>query len=174
MQEQTASSSGEGSPPTSSGSEVNKTTGVEPQGFDRLLDAGFTRAEVTSLRADFVEQLRLTRTPDQMPEGAHLTRAEEAWLDASPSGHNSNNANEAGAGGEQTATATVDGWGLGEGSSLSGLDDMFWGNMVGFFGGLTLVGLFLREEGVWSRRRQIAVCTGLVANLVIGFLRMSS
>lgn len=129
------------------------STTAQPRGFDRLLTSGFSATEVAELRASFLALQSHAYTPDNMPSGAALRALEDAWLDASPS--------QAG-GGEVEAT------------DEAGLEDMLWGNLMGFFWPVAAVIWLLREEGVWSRRRQVAVLSGMLVNLTFGFLRLTN
>jgi hypothetical protein len=54
-----------------------------------------------------------------------------------------------------------------------GLDDMLWGYLTGFFWPLGGLVWGFREEGVWARRRQVAVVMGVVLNAAFGFMRWS-
>lgn len=74
-------------------------TTAAPQGFDRLLGAGFTPTEIASLRSQFLTNLSFTHTPDDMPSGAALRALEDRWLDTS--------AHETAAG-DPAATMTTD------------------------------------------------------------------
>lgn len=130
------------------------TTTPAPRGFDRLLAAGFTATEVAALRAQFLAIQSHSHTPDTMPTGQDLVALEESWLD-----NGSNPADGGGAGGEDTEDA-------------GGLEDMLYGNLIGFFWPIGAMCWAMREEGVWSRRRQIAVLSGFVINLTFGFLRV--
>ncbi|KAK7543979.1 DUF2407 C-terminal domain-containing protein [Phyllosticta citribraziliensis] len=148
------------------------STTAAPQGFDRLLSAGFTAAEVAALRSQFRANLSFTHTPDTMPSAAEMRVLEDRWLD-------NDNANrpvgvEDGAGGDGGGDAAGGGWGSATWSDNGGLDDMLHGNVVGFFWPLGALGWGFREEGVWSRRRQIAVLTGFLLNIIFGFLRLTS
>jgi hypothetical protein len=133
------------------------TTNPSPQGFDRLLSTGFTPADIATLRASFLTQLSHTHTPSDLPTGDTLRALEDRWLDSSA----------------QDTGATPDAMGIEEDEG-SALDDMFWGNVFGFFWPIGALIWGFREEGVWTRRRQIAVFTGLALNLVFGFARLSS
>ncbi|KAF2808673.1 uncharacterized protein BDZ99DRAFT_463575 [Mytilinidion resinicola] len=146
-------------------------TTAAPQGFDRLLSAGFTSTEIASLRSQFLTNISFTHTPDNMPSGAALRALEDRWLDSS--------AHEAPAGDTTAATATATtegetGWGAGFGVDDGGLDDMLFGYLTGFFWPLAAGVWGMREEGVWTRRRQVAVVMGVVLNCAFGFLRWSS
>lgn len=129
-----------------------------PQGFDRLLQTGFSREDVATLRASFLAHLSNTHTPDTMPHGDTLRRLEERWLDADT----------------QTAqTIGADGTTV-EDDEGSALDDMLWGNICGFFWPMGAIVWGFREDGVWTRRRKIAVFTGLMINVVFGFARYTT
>lgn len=134
------------------------TTTPAPRGFDRLLNAGFTPAEVATLRTQFLAIQSHTHTPDTMPTGSALLALEEAWLESSNSPAN--------AGGE-------DAGGFGT-EDAGGLEDMLYGNLIGFFWPIGAMCWLMREEGVWTRRRQIAVLSGFLVNLTFGFLRLTS
>ncbi|WPH04958.1 DUF2407 C-terminal domain-containing protein [Acrodontium crateriforme] len=130
------------------------TTAPVPRGFDRLLSAGFTPAEVAALRTQFLAIQAHTHTPDTMPSGSDLLALEERWLD--------NDSNPGTVGTEDTG-----GFGA---EDAGGLEDMLYGNLIGFFWPIGAMGWLIREEGVWSRRRQIAVLSGFLVNLTFGFL----
>ncbi|QIW97271.1 hypothetical protein AMS68_002789 [Peltaster fructicola] len=129
------------------------TTTPAPQGFDRLLSAGFTQAEVATLRSQFLAIQSHTHTPDTMPTGPALLALEERWL-------------------EQPNANTANGNGMAEIDGDDGLDDMLWGSLVGFFWPIGVMCWLIREEGVWSRRRQLMVLLGVFINLMFGFLRL--
>ena len=138
------------------GSKSARTTGLEPRGFDRLLSQGFNLAAVAEMRAQYLQILSYTRTPDTMPSGDELRVLEDRWLD------NNDAANAGGADGGGTMNPE-DG----------GLEDMLWGNIIGFFWPVAMM-LWFREDGMWTRRRQISVLTGMSVNLIFGFLRITS
>ncbi|KAF1978072.1 hypothetical protein BU23DRAFT_550176 [Bimuria novae-zelandiae CBS 107.79] len=134
-----------------------------PQGFDRLLSSGFTPQEVATLRSQFQTNLSYTHTPDTMPSAGEMRALEDRWLDSTatdPAGA------LAGEGGET-------GWGAGFAVEEGGLDDMLWGYLTGFFWPLGSLVWGFREEGVWARRRQVAVVMGVVLNAAFGFMRWS-
>jgi len=137
------------------------TTTPAPRGFVRLLSAGFTPAEVNQLRLQFRSIQSNIHTPDTMPSPNTLLRMEDAWID--------DNAGNAGAGAGNGGFDFGDD-GLGGGA----LDDLLWGNIMGFLWPLGCIGWLIREGGVWSRRRQIAVFTGFVLSLTFGMLRVVS
>lgn len=142
-------------PSTAPAQDEASTTTPAPRGFDRLLSAGFTPAEVAALRTQFLAIQAHTHTPDTMPSGASLLALEESWLDSG-----SNGASAGTTGGE------------GEGEDGGGLEDMLYGNLIGFFWPVGALCWLMREEGVWTRRRQIAVLSGFLVNLTFGFLRV--
>ncbi|KAK4547914.1 hypothetical protein LTR36_010633 [Oleoguttula mirabilis] len=137
------------------------TTTPAPRGFDRLLTAGFTHPEVATLRTQFLAIQAHTHTPDTMPTGPALLALEEHWLDSGSSATGT-----AGAG-EDTVVGGFD-----AGEDAGGLEDMLYGNLIGFFWPVGAMCWLMREEGVWSRRKQIAVLSGFLVNLTFGFLRI--
>ena len=140
----------------------------QAQGFDRLLSSGFTRDEIASLRATFTQNLSFTHTPDTMPTTAQIRVLEDRWLDSSANDPSASlTGGAAGAGGAGTDA----GWGAGFAVEEGGLDDMLYGYLTGFFFPLGSLVWGFREEGVWTRRRQVAVVMGVVLNAVFGFMR---
>jgi len=129
-----------------------------PQGFDRLLSAGLSVAEVTSLRSQFLAVQAHTHTPDTMPSPIEMRQLEERWLDAGTP--QNGGASGAGAGGDDEAGG--------------GLEDMLWGNIMGFFWAVGAIVWLVREEGVWSKRRQVGVVTGVLVNIAFCILRIGS
>ncbi|RKF76886.1 DSC E3 ubiquitin ligase complex subunit 3 [Golovinomyces cichoracearum] len=141
-----------------SGSNPEKTTTASPRGFDRLLSGGFTVAEVNQLRLQFRSIQQSIHTPDTMPSPSTLLRIEDAWIDDNARGG-----------------ANVSGFDFGDDVFGGGaIDDMLWGNLIGFFWPLGCVGFFMRENGVWSRRRKIAIFTGFILNMAFGILTSMS
>jgi hypothetical protein len=142
--------------------------GVVPaaQGFDRLLSSGFTTAEVASLRSHFTTNLSFTHTPDTMPSPAHIRLLEDRWLDSSANDPSASLTGSGDGGGTGDA-----GWGAGFAAEEGGLDDMLYGYVTGFFFPLGSLVWGFREEGVWTRRRQVAVVMGVLINVVFGFMR---
>ncbi|MCJ1353180.1 MAG: hypothetical protein MMC33_003165 [Icmadophila ericetorum] len=132
------------------------TTIPAPRGFDRLLTAGFTPAEIASLRSQFLAIQAHTHTPDTMPSAAELRTLEDQWID-------NNNTT--------TGEGVLEG---GDDAESGGLDDMLWGNVMGFFWPVGALVWLLREDGVWSKRRQIAVVTGVLVNVAFSVLRVTS
>lgn len=127
-----------------------------PQGFDRLLSAGLAPAEIAGLRSQFLALQAHAHTPDTMPSPTSMRALEERWLDAGGGG---------GGGGADMGGGEEEG----EGGAL---EDMLWGNVLGFFWAVGGAVWLMREEGVWSRRRRVAVATGVLANLAVGVWRV--
>ncbi|KAJ5605660.1 hypothetical protein N7510_008441 [Penicillium lagena] len=67
--------------PATATAAATTTTTPAPRGFDRLLAAGFTPAEVTALRSQFLAVQSVSRTPDTMPSGEELRDLEDRWMD---------------------------------------------------------------------------------------------
>ncbi|KAH6618513.1 DUF2407 C-terminal domain-containing protein [Boeremia exigua] len=141
----------------------SSTTTPAPQGFDRLLTSGFTAQEVASLRSHFQTNLSFTHTPDTMPSPAEMRVLEDRWLDSTGTDPSPALTGEADAG-----------WGAGFAVEEGGLDDMLWGYITGFFWPLGALIWGFREDGVWSRRRQLAVVMGVLINAIFGFMRWSA
>ena len=96
-----------------------------------------------------------------MPSAPQLRLLEERWLDSGPSP----------SGGIWADTTTGEFEEDGEGGAL---EDMLWGNLLGFFWAVGGAVWMVREEGVWSRRRVVAVVTGVVVNVAFGCWRLGS
>jgi iron-sulfur cluster assembly 1 len=129
------------------------STTPAPRGFDRLLTAGFTAAEVSSLRLQFLAIQAHTHTPDSMPSPNTMRSLEDQWLD------NSNNA-------ETTTGGVAD-----PEDAAGALDDMLLGATCGFFWPIGCLLWAGREEGIWTRRRKMAVVMGVIMNIAVGMLR---
>ncbi|KAL9603627.1 MAG: hypothetical protein Q9179_002145 [Wetmoreana sp. 5 TL-2023] len=138
-------------------------TWQQPRGFDRLLSAGLSPQEITSLRSQFLALTAHTHTPDTMPSPTSMRRLEERWLDNS--GPNAGVANATADGAERVSIEDDD-------DGRGALEDMLWGNLMGFFWPVGAAVWLCREEGVWSKRRQVAVVTGVLVNLAFGLMRM--
>lgn len=145
----------------------SSSTVPAPRGFDRLLSTGFTAAEVTALRSQFMATLSVSRTPDTMPSGAELRELEDRWLDE---GSSAMTAGGPVAGGEGVSFTDDDG-GFGT-SSRGAIDDMLWGAVMGFFWPIGCAMWLRREEGVWSWRKGLAVFVGVVVNISFGTMRI--
>ena len=98
-----------------------------------------------------------------MPSASELRTLEDRWID------NTNTTDRTNADGFTGGMGADDGEG-----GAAALDDMLWGNIMGFFWPVGAVFWLLREEGVWSKRRQIAVVTGFLVNVAFSVLRVTS
>ncbi|KAI9733579.1 MAG: hypothetical protein M1834_003181 [Cirrosporium novae-zelandiae] len=141
------------------------STTPRPLGFDRLLTAGFTQSEIQTLRSHFLALLSHTHTPDNLPSPQEMRLLEDRWLDNSTSGA------DALAGISTTTTTAL---GEDEDGEAGGLDDMLWGTLMGFFWPVGAGVWVCREEGVWTRRRKVAVLAGCVVSFVFGLFRVTS
>lgn len=142
---------------------------AEPQGFTRLLSAGFTPQDVATLRAQFRAQTAARHTPDTMPSADALLRMEERWLDGEASASTASTNTAAGvAAGAGAGTAGTDE----EDTPGAALNDMLLGVVSGFFWPVGAAVWGLREEGVWSRRRSWAVLGGVAVNVAFGVVRV--
>lgn len=101
-----------------------------------------------------------------MPSGNALRVLEDRWLDSTA--HDGDGRGGAGDG-EGTG-----GWGGGFGAEDGGLEDMLYGNLIGFFWPLGAICWGMREEGIWTKRKMLAIGAGVAINLLFGFARLSS
>ena len=97
-----------------------------------------------------------------MPSASELRTLEDRWIDSTANG---------GGGGDGQGAGGAAGDGLD--AEDGALDDMLWGNVLGFFWPMGAICWLTREEGVWTRRRQIAVVTGVLVNIAFSVLRFS-
>ncbi|KAK5260523.1 hypothetical protein LTR40_004008 [Exophiala xenobiotica] len=128
--------------------------------FDRLLNAGFTAAEVQSLRLQFLAIQAHTHTPDTMPSPNTLRNMEDRWLD------NSNASADPGALDDGAGASFAD-----DDGQVGALDDMIFGTAMGFFWPIGCLMWAVREEGIWSQRRKMAVVVGFMLNIGLGLVR---
>ncbi|KAI1106812.1 DUF2407 C-terminal domain-containing protein [Jackrogersella minutella] len=142
------------------------TTTAAPRGFDRLLGAGFTAAEVNHLRLQFRSVHSSRFTPDTLPSPDSFRRMEDAWID------------DNGASVPSVASPGGAGGGGGTDSDDVGLvalvDVMIRGVMTGFMWPLGSAGWLVREEGMASGRWRFMVGVGVVFSLLIGIIRSIS
>ncbi|EFY88201.1 hypothetical protein J3459_015415 [Metarhizium acridum] len=128
-------------------------TRPRPRGFDRLLQAGFTSSEISTLRTQFASIQTERFTPDSMPSPDSMRRLEDAWID--------NNAGEL----PSAASPLED-----ELSNMSTvLDVLIRGMMIGFFFPLGSITWLLRQ-GLWSEKWQIFVGSGVVLSVTVGIV----
>ncbi|RMZ77556.1 hypothetical protein DV737_g4300, partial [Chaetothyriales sp. CBS 132003] len=113
----------------------------------------------------------LTLPPDELER-----EARDAWLDGSDSlAGASAAASMAGGGATSTADGSAAAAGTGyEATEQSALDDMLFGTAMGFFWPVGCLLWGMREEGVWSTRRKMAVVVGVCLNLVIGLVKFGA
>ncbi|KAK5214422.1 hypothetical protein LTR99_008031 [Exophiala xenobiotica] len=140
--------------------QTTTTTTPAPRGFDRLLNAGFTAAEVQSLRLQFLAIQAHTHTPDTMPSPNTLRNMEDRWLD------NSNASADPGALDDGAGASFAD-----DDGQVGALDDMIFGTAMGFFWPIGCLMWAVREEGIWSQRRKMAVVVGFMLNIGLGLVR---
>jgi len=140
-------------------SQEQTTITPAPRGFDRLLTAGFSAAEVQSLRLQFLAIQAHTHTPDTMPSPSTLRDMEDRWLDNSNATGDLNSDMAGGMGANDDDLQT------------GALDDMIWGTAMGFFWPIGCLMWGVREEGIWSQRRKMAVVVGFLLNIGLGLIR---
>ena len=134
-----------------------------PRGFDRLLAAGFSTAEVSQLRLQFRDIHAQRHTPDTMPSPDTLRGMEDAWMDV--------NAGDAVPGGATTAAAGAAPTDDVRGAMHDQLDGLVKGMVVGFFwpmGGITWL---TREEGMVAQRWRLWIGFGVSLSVTVGVLR---
>ncbi|PKY02641.1 putative conserved membrane protein [Aspergillus campestris IBT 28561] len=166
-QKQAQSQSQPGGDNDAADDQQRSTTTPAPRGFDRLLSAGFTPADVSMLRSQFMAIQSVSRTPDTMPSGAELRELEDRWMDEGSSPM----ANATGTGGDGGVAFADDDGGFGSGSH-GAIDDMLWGAVMGFFWPVGCAMWLRREEGIWSWRKGLAVFVGIVVNMAFGAMRV--
>jgi hypothetical protein len=135
-----------------------------PRGFDRLLNAGFTAAEVNQLRLQFRSIQAIRHTPDTMPSPDTLRSMEDAWID------NNGGGAVPGGGGDGSGDNGDDGFGVANGV----LDVLLQGMIIGFFWPLGSMSWLIRESGLWSKRWQVCVSFGLILSIAIGIIKAMS
>ncbi|PSR97318.1 DUF2407 C-terminal domain-domain-containing protein [Coniella lustricola] len=157
-----------------------------PRGFDRLLTAGFTPAEVNQLRLQFRSITEARHTADSMPSPDSLRTMEDAWMESNNDGLPAGAATDAGGGGIDMDT----GWGgaagdplLGRGGAggggggdeygLAGIVDLLvWGMFVGFVWPLGAIGWLVRGAEKIPKRMRVFVYCGFMLSFLVGIIRM--
>ncbi|RYP75385.1 hypothetical protein DL771_002481 [Monosporascus sp. 5C6A] len=160
------------------------TTTPAPRGFDRLLSAGLTPAEVNQLRLQFRSIHASRYTPDTLPSPDSFRRMEDEWIDSSPGHDHSNNNNGGGgflAGGNGGSIGGMGGtdadeFGAGDaGAGIAGtIDVLVRGVVTGFLWPLGSGAWLMREEGMASGRSRFMVGVGVLFSVLIGIIRAIS
>ncbi|KAK2005665.1 hypothetical protein LZ32DRAFT_136047 [Colletotrichum eremochloae] len=141
-----------------------------PRGFDRLLNAGFTAAEVNQLRLQFREIRATQYTPDTMPSPDTMRSLEDSWIDTNAAGSLPGAAAGTGGEGGEGGGGGDDAFGV-----MSGiLDVLIEGLIVGFFWPLGCLGWLSREENMLSGRWQDFIGFGVTLSIIIGVIRAFS
>ncbi|KND94328.1 DSC E3 ubiquitin ligase complex subunit 3 [Tolypocladium ophioglossoides CBS 100239] len=144
-------------PEAPSGDQASRPAGwtrPRPRGFDRLLQAGFTSSEISTLRTQFASIHTERFTPDATPSPDTLRALEDGWIDSN-------------AGELPSSAANPLEDDLGNMSTV--LDILIRRMMIGFFfppGSLT----WLLRQGVWSEKWHIFVGSGVVLSLTVGIV----
>ncbi|CAK7197995.1 hypothetical protein SEUCBS139899_000650 [Sporothrix eucalyptigena] len=155
--------------PTAGGS--GGTTTPAPRGFERLLQAGFTSAEVNQLRLQFNTIQSSRFTPDTMPSPDSLRTMEDNWLDNNQGGPGAGAPGTGGFGGLGGPVGD-DGNPVPEDSGLPGmLDIMVRAMIIGFMFPLGSMSWLMREEGLWTPRWRMFVSMGIIVSLMIGSVK---
>lgn len=139
-----------------------------PRGFDRLLAAGFSAAEVNQLRLQFRSIQEANHTADTMPSPDTLRGMEDAWMDNDNGGGAALAPNATNTDGEEGEPAP-----LGDEFGLAGvLDLLLKGMLIGFVWPLGAVGWLVRgDEEKIPKRMRVFVYFGFVLSLLIGTIR---
>ncbi|RYP32961.1 hypothetical protein DL768_011116 [Monosporascus sp. mg162] len=164
--------------------QTSTTTTPAPRGFDRLLSAGLTPAEVNQLRLQFRSIHASRYTPDTLPSPDSFRRMEDEWIDSSPGHDHSNNNNGGGgflAGGNGGGVGGMGGtdadeFGAGDaGAGIAGtIDVLVRGVVTGFLWPLGSGAWLMREEGMASGRSRFMVGVGVLFSVLIGVIRAIS
>lgn len=139
-----------------------------PRGFDRLLSAGMSAAEVNQLRLSFRSMHESRNTADTMPSPDTLRDLEDAWLD---------NNNDAGMMNPTDMAEGAGGGGGGAGGDEFGLpgvlDLLIKGMFIGFVWPLGAIAFLVRgDEERIPKRMRMFVYFGFVLSLLVGTIRV--
>ena len=134
-----------------------------PRGFDRLLAAGFSTAEVSQLRLQFRDIHAQRHTPDTMPSPDTLRGMEDSWMDV--------NAGDAVPGGATTTAAGATPTDDVRGAMHDQLDGLVKGMVVGFFWPMGGIAWLTREEGMVAQRWRLWIGFGVSLSVTVGILR---
>lgn len=149
------------------------TTSPTPRGFDRLLNAGFSAAEVNQLRLQFRSIHSSRFTPDTLPSPDSFRRMEDAWIDDNGAAVPTTG----GMGGSMGSSGAVGGSGgfdSDEVGLLGWLDAMIWGVAIGFLWPMGSFGWLARQHGIHSDRVKVMIGAGVFLSLLIGIVRSIS
>lgn len=179
------------SPSIAGGHGGGSTLPPGPRGFDRLLAAGFTPAEVSQLRLQFRSITEARHTADSMPSPDTLRNMEDAWMENNNDGLPSGTASTTGGGidgmdtgwaggssgdpflGGRNSTGGGGGGGGGEEYGLAGIVDLLvWGMFVGFVWPLGAIGWLVRGAEKIPKRMRVFVYCGFMLSLLVGIIRM--
>ncbi|KAJ6782214.1 hypothetical protein PWT90_06720 [Aphanocladium album] len=122
-----------------------------PRGFDRLLQAGFTQSEISTLRTQFASIHTERFASDAMPSPDTMRSMEDAWIDGNA--------------GELPSSASPLEDDITNMSTV--LDVMIRAMMIGFFFPLGSMTWLLRQD-VWGEKWRIFVGSGVVLSLTVG------
>lgn len=153
-----------------------RTTDTGPRGFDRLLSAGMSTAEVNQLRLSFRSLHEARNTADTMPSPDTLRDMEDAWLDNNNDAGMMMHNNHPGGGGDMMTDGGGGGGGGGGGDEfgLPGvLDLLIKGMFIGFVWPLGAIAFLVRgDEERIPKRMRMFVYFGFVLSLLVGTIRV--
>lgn len=141
-------------------------------GFDRLLDIGFSTSDVSVIR----EQFHAIRGSGQT-QGQDAMIAEENWMDSrahNPSSASLNDSDSNNESGSDDSESQADTGNLGldpEAAISGGQYHMLMGVLVGFFFNVLALFCFL-EPNLFSRKAQLGIATGFLVNIIWGTVRL--
>ncbi|KAI0163318.1 DUF2407 C-terminal domain-containing protein [Pestalotiopsis sp. NC0098] len=167
QQQRSSQSPAVGSPAAPGTPAPGTTSSATPRGFDRLLNAGFSAAEVNQLRLQFRSIHSSRFTPDTLPSPDSFRRMEDSWIDDN---------------GAAVPTASVGTGAVGSGGGfdsdevglLGWLDAMIWGVTIGFLWPMGSFGWLTRQHGIHSDRVKVMIGAGVFLSLLIGIVRTIS
>ena len=96
---------------------------------------------------------------------------EERWLDDDDGGHDGGGVGSTAAPGDMSTLFYNSRSSSTDASSSHHVDDVLWGNILGFFWPLGGLFWFVRQEGAWRERRRVSVCVGVLVNLLFCVVR---
>lgn len=157
------------------------TTAPQVIGFDRLLNQGFSPADVEDLR----QQFRMLHDVDTGPSSSEgitdveaeeqrnhaIRQLEEQWIELTvmPSGDGPTRP-------QYTATGSFSGAGAGEGpqprpaadlDDVHGDYDLVFGLLIGVFLGVLAILFLLVDDSVFTKRQQMSIILGVCFNVLV-------